>query len=131
VDKSVSFIVGATPRRSTSSLGAILVSAQIAALADQFLADAVTRLREHSFSELAAWPDWPANLSIDLQVPSALEKFTFTLMKDTLPDGAIRVAIQRHRHGVLGIGEMAVDGFVVYPDEKVRVLSERDTWDLT
>ena len=72
-------------------------------------------------------------MKIDLRAPSDLleEKCKFSLMKDTLPDGAIRVAVQFSRYRIFGISEMSVDGFVVSPEGIVRGLSERDGWDLT
>ena len=52
-------------------------------------------------------------------------------MKDTLPDGTIRVAVQLYRHRFLGIGSITADGFFVEPTGGVRRFTEEDTWDLT
>jgi hypothetical protein len=99
--------------------------------ADAFLAASLAPLRNLPFSVLAKWPDYPAEAPVDLQVPSELSSYTFTLMKDTLPTGEIRIAIQRYRHRFLGIGEMTANGFAAAPDGSVRPLSDQDVWDLT
>lgn len=94
--------------------------------ADEFLEDSVARLKQFSFLELASWPDYPVPPPYDLAVPSDLGLYTFTLMKDTLPDGEIRIAIQRYRYRFLGIGEMVGDGFVMLPNGTSRPLSRED-----
>jgi hypothetical protein len=53
-------------------------------------------------------------------------------MKDTFPDGAIRVAVQYSRLRCFGImTDMEVEGFIISADGAVRELSEKDRWDLT
>ncbi len=96
-----------------------------------FLQEVVNRLRALSFKEIAKWPEYPDKPDINLHVPAELADYTFTLMKDTLPDGDIRIGIQCYRHGFLGTGRMTVDGFVVSSDGKMRSLSDQDVWDLT
>ena len=99
--------------------------------ADEFLETSLTRLRVLSFLELASWPDYPAKPPFDLAVPSDLELYNFTLMKDTLPDGEIRIAIQRYRYRLLGVGEMVGDGFVIFPNGTTRPLNREDVWAVT
>jgi hypothetical protein len=99
--------------------------------ADAFLAECVARLRKTPFSAIAAWPNYPAAAPVDLQIPGELSRYKFTLMKDTLPTGELRVAVQRYRHRFLGMGEMTADGFVAAPDGSTRPLTDQDKWDLT
>lgn len=100
---------------------------------DLFMSRAVSQWKSKSFATISELPEWPASVETDLEVPCDLleQKCKFSLMKDTLPDGAIRVAVQYSRHRFLGIGEMSVDGFVVSPEGVLRGLSEQDRWDLT
>ena len=65
--------------------------------ARSFLREAVERLAAMPRHEIARWPEWPQLPTIDLNVPGAYSEFQFTLMKDTLPDGTIRVAVQLYR----------------------------------
>ncbi len=99
--------------------------------ARSFLREAVERLAAMPRHEIARWPEWPQLPTIDLNVPGAYSEFQFTLMKDTLPDGTIRVAVQLYRHRFLGIGSITADGFFVEPTGGVRRFTEEDTWDLT
>jgi hypothetical protein len=99
--------------------------------AEEFLGSSLTRLKELSFLELASWPDYPARAPFDLAVPPELNLYNFTLMKDTLPDGEIRIAIQRYRYRFLGVGEMVGDGFVIFPNGTTRPLSREDVWAIT
>lgn len=96
--------------------------------AEEFVESSLTRLKELSFLELALWPDYPAKPPFDLDVPAELELYTFTLMKDTPPDGEIRVAIRRYRYRFLGIGEMVGDGFVMLPNGTNRPLSREELY---
>jgi hypothetical protein len=98
--------------------------------AEDFVQASLSLLRSVPFERIARWPDYPGRPDIDLKVPSELAKYTFTLMKDTLPNGDIRVGIQCYRQRIIG-GQMMADGFVVSPDGKIRPLSEEDLWDLT
>lgn len=106
-----------------------MTSQEIKRHADAFLAASLARLRNLPLSVLAKWPNYPAVAPVDLQVPNELSSYTFTLMKDTLPTGEIRIAIQRYRHRFLGMGEMSANGLA--PDQSVRPLSDQDVWDLT
>jgi hypothetical protein len=100
--------------------------------ADAFLAEAIARLRCIPLSALDKWPDWPEKPLFDLAPPAELSKYTFTLMKDRLPDGDIRIAIQRYRPFLLGVvGEMAVEGFRISAEGALTPLTQRDIWDLT
>jgi hypothetical protein len=96
-----------------------------------FVADCLERLRKLPFAEISGWPDYPSPPPTPLEVPEQLRRYTFTLMKDRLPSGEVRVAIQRYRYRFLGIGDMKADGFVLAPDGATRPLSEQDIWDLT
>ena len=89
------------------------------------------RVKSVPFERIANWPDYPGQPDIDLQVPSELAKYKFTLMKDTLPNGDVRVGIQCYRYRFLGMGQMMTDGFVVSPDGRMRPLSDEDVWKLT
>jgi hypothetical protein len=82
---------------------------------------------------LRKWPDYPAIPEIDLQVPEELrdQRSVFTAMKDTLPNGDVRVAVQYARHRFFGMSDMEVSGFIISADGKQRELSEKDRWDLT
>ena len=99
--------------------------------ADSFLLDTVTQLRSKPFAVLQAIPEYPESTKVDLGVPVDLlnHKCAFSLMKDTLADGAVRIAIQYHRPGI--IGEMTAEGFIIAADGTFRELSEQDHWDLT
>jgi hypothetical protein len=52
-------------------------------------------------------------------------------MKETFPDGRIRIAIQCYRHFFLGSGSMFADGFVSSPDGLRSDLTDQDFWDGT
>lgn len=99
-----------------------------------FLHEAISRLRSNSFASIQNLPDYPASASIDLGVPRELidQRCTFALMKDTLPDGAIRVAVQYSRPRFMGLmTDMVAQGFRISADGTLRELSEKDHWDLT
>ena len=67
-----------------------------------------------------------------MRVPAELSDYSFTLMKDTLRAGEIRIAVQRYRQKFFGLsGEMVVDGFVMLSSGCRRDLSQEDRWDLT
>lgn len=100
-------------------------------LAESFLRNAVQRLSAIPRDEIALWPEWPAIPSLDLKVPATYSEFKFTPMKDTLPDGTIRVAIQMYRHRFMGIGSMTADGFFVEPNGVIRAFTEKDSWSVT
>ena len=108
-----------------------MTSAETKRRADQFLRAAIARLKATPFQLIAQWPDYPDQPKVNLEVPSELTKYKFTLMKDTLPNGDVRVGIQCYRYRFLGMGEMTADGFIVSPDGAVRPLTQEDTWDLT
>ena len=81
--------------------------------------------------EFVEWPEYPAVSSIDLRIPANLSHYTFTLMKDTLLDGDIRIALQRHLEPLLGTHNMAVDGFAIAPDGIFRELKQQEVWYLS
>ena len=99
--------------------------------ADSFLRELVDLLAQLPRNEIAEWPEYPETPSIPLNVPEELAPHTFTLMKDTLPDGRIRVAVQRYRYRFLGIGNMMADGFFLQPDGSIQRFTEEDTWAVT
>jgi hypothetical protein len=100
--------------------------------ADTFMASCLDRLRNVPFSDLSKWPEYPAVTPMPLEVPKELSSSTFTLMKDTLPTGDVRIAIQRCRSRLLGItAEVTAHGFVVTPNGLTRPLSEQEIWELT
>jgi hypothetical protein len=82
-------------------------------------------------AEIEAWPNYPAIPAFSLDVPPELSSYQFTLMKDMLPNGRIRIAIQCYRYRFLGMGYMTADGFVLLPDGSCCALTEEDIWDLT
>jgi hypothetical protein len=88
-------------------------------------------IRALPFATLDSWPDWPGKVPFDLRVPDDLAPYKFTLMKDTLPSGEIRIAIQAHRPAVVIAGEMWAIGFAMSSDGAVRPLTQEDDWDLT
>ena len=96
-----------------------------------FLPEATRQLSALRFEDIAKWPEWPNEPDIDLRVPSELASIRFTVMKDTQPDGSIRVAIQMYRPLFLGIGSMRADGFFVSSGGNVRWFTEKDTWAVT
>jgi hypothetical protein len=98
--------------------------------ADRFLRTLVEKLKAVPFQTIASWPDYPSPPPLDLEVPKDLGKYKFTLMKDTLPSGDIRVAVQMYRARFVG-GQMTADGFVVSPNGNVRALSQEDLWAVT
>ena len=109
-----------------------MASGALKRAADSFMAECLDRLRKVPFSDIASWPEYPAKPPISLDVPEELSSYSFTLMKDTLPSGDLRVAIQRRRSRLLGItAEVTADGFVVAPDGLSRPLSQQDIRDLT
>jgi hypothetical protein len=79
------------------------------------------------------WPEYPASTTFDLAVPTDLlqHKCAFTLMKDTLPNGDIRVAVQFSRYRFLGMSDMTADGFIISVAGAVKEFSQQDHWDLT
>lgn len=79
--------------------------------ADEFLKQTISRLRSTPLSTIREWPEYPASITLDLGVPvDLLEKCVFTLMKDTLPNGDIRVAVQFSRYRFLGMSDEAASG---------------------
>ena len=108
-----------------------MVSAETKKRADDFLAESLTQLRQLTFTQLSEWPDYPSKPPFDLVRPAGLERYTYTLMKESLPTGAIRVAIQRYRYRFLGIGEMRACGFVIEPGGSTLPLTQKDLWALT
>ncbi len=96
-----------------------------------FLPEATRGLSGLGFDAISNWPDWPAVPAIDLLVPAELSSVRFTVMKDTQPDGSIRVAIQMYRYRFLGLGAMRADGFLIAPGDNLRWFTERDTWEVT
>ena len=96
-----------------------------------FVEASLTALQATPSATLAAWPEWPGQPAVDLGVPADLAPYTFTLMKDTLPSGEVRIAIQAYRQGVLGFYEAWVKGFAVASNGTIRPLTEEEHWDLT
>ncbi|MDP9090952.1 MAG: hypothetical protein M3O26_19725 [Pseudomonadota bacterium] len=109
-----------------------MTSAETVAHADRFLSDAVGRLKQLPFSEFVVWPEYPAVSSIDLRIPVSLSQYTFSVMKDTLPGGEIRIALQRlNRYARRGTRNTVVEGFVVALDGASRSLTQQEVWYLS
>lgn len=109
-----------------------LISANTTARADQFIADAVGRLRALPFSEFLGWPEYPGVSSFDHRIPADLSQYVFTLTKDTLPGGEIRIALQRRpRYQRRGNRNTSVDGFVVALSGTSRALKQQEVWYLS
>ena len=107
-------------------------SADTIAQGNRFLCDAVDRLKGLPFSDLAVWPEYPEISSVDLRIPATLSQYIFTLMKDTLPDGQIRIALQRRqRYAGRGTRKIVIEGFVIASDGISRTLNQREVWYLT
>lgn len=99
--------------------------------ATSFLKNLKNRIAALPRIEIETWPNYPVIPVYPLEVPSELSSYTFTLMKDTFPDGRIRIAIQCYRPlFVLGCW-MSADGFVSSPDGSYSDLTEQDIWDVT
>ncbi len=81
--------------------------------------------------QLNAWPEWPESPPFEYASHPNLKKYTFTVMKDTLSNGDVRIAIQRYRKYILGFGEMAAEGFVVDSENNRRFCAEGELYDLT
>ena len=105
--------------------------AQLNTRAQEVLASEIDRLSKLSYTEIAQWPEFPQTPNVQLQVPTELSDYKYTLMKDTQPDKSIRVAIQLYRNRFLGIGQMSADGFFVSPDGNRRKFTEKDVWAVT
>ena len=99
--------------------------------ATSFLQGLKRRIADLPRTEIETWPNWPAVPAFPLEVPSELSSYRFTVMKDTFPDGRIRIAIQCYRNLFLGIGSMSADGFVLSRDGSCSDLTEQDIWDVT
>lgn len=99
--------------------------------ATSFLQDLKNRLAALPRTEIETWPNYPGIPVYPLEVPSELSTYTFTLMKDTFPNGRIRIAIQGYRPFFLGAGWMSADGFVSSPDGSYSDLTEQDIRDIT
>lgn len=99
--------------------------------ATSFLQDLKNRLTALPRTEIETWPNYPVIPIYPLEVLSELSSYQFTIMKDSFPDGRIRIAIQGYRHFFLGGGWMTADGFVTSPDGSYSDLTEQDVWDGT
>ena len=104
---------------------------QLNVWAQEILASETARLARLVYAEIAQWPDFPHTLNIHLEIPEELSEYKFGVMKDTLPDKSIRVAIQLYRHRFLGIGWMTADGFVISPNGSLRKFTQEDIWSVT
>lgn|GEM_PF-3597142 len=100
-------------------------------LANDFLKRATDDLATLPYAALAEWPEWPKEPHINLHIPSALAKYTFTVMKDAQEDGSVRVCIQRYKPYFLGVGEMTADGIFIYANGDLRCFTQEDIWDVT
>lgn len=98
---------------------------------EDFIQVTKERLSALSRKTIEAWPEYPAIPPFSLDVPPELSSYKFTLMKDTFPDGRIRIAIQSYEYRFLGIGYMSADGFSLLPTGALCELTEEDLWDLT
>jgi hypothetical protein len=105
--------------------------AQLNALAQEILSTETARLRQLPYAKIEQWPDFPNTPNMLLEIPTELSEYKYSLMKDTLPDRSIRVAIQLYRHRFLGIGWMTADGFVISPNGNLRNFTQEDIWEVT
>ena len=97
-----------------------------------FVEASLGKLRATPFATLVAWPEFPDRPTVDLRVPDDLGPYTFTLMKDTLHTGEVRIAIQAYRYAWPGMfNEAWAKGFAMSSDGTVRPLTEQEHWDLT
>jgi|CXWL01.1.fsa_nt_gi hypothetical protein len=55
--------------------------------ATSFLQDLKNKITALPRTEIETWPNWPAIPAYPLEAPSDLSSYTFTLMKNTFPDG--------------------------------------------
>ena len=100
-------------------------------MADDFLRETTDKLELLPFSELDTWPEWPEKPDFEIDAPEILGKHTFGVMKDTQRDLSIRIAVQRYRPYMLGVGEMTADGFFAYPDGSRKRFTQKDIWEVT
>jgi len=75
---------------------------QLQLKAASFLQVTKDRLAALPRAEIESWPNYPAIPSFSLDVPPELSSYQFTLMKDMLSNGRIRIAIQCYRYRFLG-----------------------------
>ena len=106
-------------------------SKELKKVADDFLREITDKLELLPFSELKTWPEWPESPDFELDVPEVLDKYSFGIMKDTQSDQSVRIAVQRYRPYILGIGEMTADGFFAHSDGSKRRFSQKDIWEVT
>jgi hypothetical protein len=108
-------------------------AAEIRLGADEFLKQTISRLKSTPLSTILEWPEYPASVIFELGVPADLlkQECVFTPMKDALPNGDIRVAVQFSRNRILGMSDLTVDGFIIAEDGTLEELSQQDRWDLT
>src|SRR5258706_3842280 len=97
----------------------------------RFLAAATRQLSTLGFDVISKCPEYPSAPDVNLEVPAELSSVRFTVMKDTQPDGSIRVAIQMYRHRFLGIGAMRADGFFISRGNVLPEVTEQDALAVT
>jgi len=74
-----------------------------------------------SFSDLAALP---TVFSEDVVLSS--KKHTVSVWHDILESGDHRIVVQLYQHGVLGVGQMYAEGFIVNNRNERRVLTQEE-----
>jgi hypothetical protein len=79
----------------------------------------VQELTTKSFNELAALPSLASE---DLVLNN--KKHTLSVWHDTLESGEHRIVVQLYKHGILGVGRMLADGFVIDSTNHRRSLSQ-------
>lgn len=86
------------------------------------VSEKLTSLSAKSCDELAALPN---ESSEEVNVQGG--KFTLAVWHDALPSGEHLIAVQAYKPGMLGIGRMHADGFVVNSRNEQRRLTQ-DEW---
>ncbi len=74
-----------------------------------------------SFNDLAALPS-----VVSEDVVLSGKKHTVSVWHDILESGDHRVVVQLYQHGVLGVGQMYAEGFVVNNKNERRELTQEE-----
>lgn len=83
------------------------------------------RLSEFFEKKLAALAQLPSHSSEELILQG--KKITLSVWHDVLPSHEHRIVVQAYKAGMLGIGRMSADGFVVNDNNEKRSLT-LDEW---
>lgn len=74
-----------------------------------------------SFNDLTALP---SVVSEDLVL--SLKKHTISVWHDILESGDHRLVVQLYQHGILGVGQMYAEGFIINHRDEHRALTQKE-----